>query len=417
MAPGDTTTGRVIVVFGRSEEDDPAEALRTIAGITDVANTADFRGQAVDAAQANAAQATVFAELGVAVVDADDSQTQALRDADRSRIIAVEPELIFHALGAESATPSADYVRGYRDGVDDLSARLAADAAPAILATFADSDAYTWGLLATGVDRTTVTGKGARVAVLDTGFDFTHPDFAGRQIASKSFVAEEDATDGQGHGTHCVGTIAGPAAPEGSRRYGVAPDVELHVGKVLGNDGSGSDGGILAGINWAIAAGCQIVSMSLGADVRSPSVAYERVGSRALAAGTLIVAAAGNNANRPGDAGFVGVPANSKSIMAIAAIDPRLRVASFSAAGTSIDGGQIDLAAPGVDVCSSWPMPQRYNTISGTSMATPHVSGLAALWHEKSGATGRELWTLLTQQAQRLPAASADVGSGLCLAP
>lgn len=282
---------------------------------------------------------------------------------------------------------------------------------------FADTDEYTWGLQAIGADHTTATGTGTRVAVLDTGFTFDHPDFAGRQIVSKSFVAGEDTTDTVGHGTHCVGTVAGPAQPDGSRRYGVAPGVEIYVGKVLGGEGSGSDANILAGINWALAAGCEVISMSLGADVRQPSIAYERVGSRALAAGTLIVAAAGNNAQRPGDPGFVGVPANSPSIMAIAAVDQSLNVAPFSAAGTDIAGGQIDLAAPGVDVYSSWLLPDRYNTISGTSMATPHISGLAALWHERTGATGRDLWTVLTQHAQRLAASSTDVGSGLCLAP
>lgn len=413
-----TATGRVIVVFGDAEQADPAAALRGIAGISHVAQSSDFRGQAVDAAEADAAQATIFTELGVAVVDADADQARALTDAGRSRILAVEPELVFHAIGTgPRATESADYVRGYRDGVTDLAARLDSTGSIGSRNVFADNDSFTWGLQAVGADRTTFTGAGTKVAVLDTGFDFDHPDFTDREITSKSFVAGEDAADGQGHGTHCVGTVAGPATVNGSRRYGVAPQVDIHVGKVLGNDGSGSDGGILAGINWALAAGCQVISMSLGADVREPSVAYERVGSRALAAGTLIVAAAGNNARRPGDNGFVGVPANSPSIMAVAAVDAQLAVAEFSAAGTSVDGGQIDLAAPGVDVYSSWPMPERYNTISGTSMATPHVSGLAALWHQQSGATGRDLWTLLTQHAQRLTGASVDVGSGLCLAP
>ncbi|MFW0793778.1 S8 family serine peptidase [Gordonia sp. CPCC 205515] len=410
------STNRVVVVFGGPDEvTDPADVLRQIAGISEVASTADFHGQALDMSRAEAADATVFAELGVAVVDADPDQAAALRAVDGGVILAVEPERIFYAIDAPE---SADYLRGYRDGVADLSARLIpGEGVPGMREIFDDTDSYTWGLQATGADGTSTTGAGAKVAVLDTGFAFDHPDFAGRTIVSKSFIAGEDATDVHGHGTHCVGTVAGPAHPADARRYGVAPDVEIHVGKVLGNDGSGTDAGILAGINWAIASGCQVVSMSLGADVRTPSVAYERVGSRALSAGTLIVAAAGNNANRPGDPGFVGVPANSPSVMAIAAVDHTLRVAQFSAAGTAVDGGQIDVAAPGVDVYSSWVMPQRYNTISGTSMATPHVAGLAALWHQQTGAVGRDLWTQLIQHAQRLTAASTDVGSGLCLAP
>ncbi|GAA1482982.1 hypothetical protein GCM10009624_34220 [Gordonia sinesedis] len=413
---------RVIVVFdGSANPTTQAETLRRVAGIAQVASTADFRGQAVDMNRLDVAQATVYAELGIAVVDADADQAAALRADPGGGILAVEPERVFRPLGTPVPGPtggSDDYVRGYRDGVADLAGRLLpGTGAAGVREIFADTDAYTWGLQAVGADRTSATGAGTKIAILDTGYTADHPDFADRPIAAQSFVAGEEAADTHGHGTHCVGTAAGPANPPTTRRYGVATDAEIHVGKVLGNDGSGSDANILAGINWALASGCQVVSMSLGADVREPSVAYERVGSRALAAGTLIVAAAGNNAQRPGDEGFVGVPANSPSVMAIAAVDQELGIAPFSAAGTSVDGGQIDLAGPGVDVYSSWLMPQRYNTISGTSMATPHVAGLAALWHERTGATGRDLWTLLTQRARRLPAPSTDVGGGLALAP
>jgi subtilisin family serine protease len=154
--------------------------------------------------------------------------------------------------------------------------------------------------------------------------------------------------------------------------------------------------------------------MSLGADVRTVDPAYEAVGRRALDAGTLIVAAAGNNANRTfGDPGFVGVPANSPSIMAIGAVDPGLQIAPFSARSQPVDGGQVDLAAPGVAVYSTWPMPIRYNTLQGTSMATPHVAGIAAVWAEATGRRGRDLWSTLVQQARRLDQPSADVGAGL----
>ena len=103
--------------------------------------------------------------------------------------------------------------------------------------------------------------------------------------------------------------------------------------------------------------------------------------------------------------------------MAVAAVDPALAVAPFSAAAIDVDGGEIDIAAPGVDVYSTWLMPQRYNTISGTSMATPHVAALAALWHQRTGATGADLWTALTGAAERLRGAPTDVGIGLTVAP
>ena len=103
--------------------------------------------------------------------------------------------------------------------------------------------------------------------------------------------------------------------------------------------------------------------------------------------------------------------------MAIAAVNSANVPANFSARSGEVDGGRIDLAAPGVKVFSSWPMPKRYHSISGTSMATPHVSGIAALWCEATGFTGRELWTVLVQNAMPLDVATVDVGAGFVQAP
>jgi subtilisin family serine protease len=158
--------------------------------------------------------------------------------------------------------------------------------------------------------------------------------------------------------------------------------------------------------------------MSLGANAQTTTVAYETVGQRALNAGCLIVAAAGNNANRPGSFGFVTRPANSRTFMAVGALDSSLQIARFSARDTAHQAGTgVDIAGPGVAVYSSWPMPTRYNTISGTSMATPHVAGVAALWAEKTGARGGALWQQLIVNARGLPIPVADVGRGLVQAP
>ncbi|ALQ29793.1 MULTISPECIES: S8 family serine peptidase [Micrococcaceae] len=318
--------------------------------------------------------------------------------------------------------------------LDDFSARVAGEHMPArvvperiyrILAeaddeptSYADNDEFTWGLQAVQAANSQYTGAGIKVAVLDTGFDTQHPDFAGRSVTTKSFAAGEDAADGHGHGTHCIGTACGPRAVEGGRGYGVASGAEIFAGKVLGSNGSGTDSMILAGIDWALQNECHVISMSLGADVREVHPPYVTAGRRALEQGTLIIAAAGNNAKRASnDPGFVGAPANSPYIMAVGALDSGLQIAPFSARTLPGRGGQVDISGPGVKVYSSWPGAQRYNTISGTSMATPHVAGVAALLAEATGYRARELWAELVQQARRLEQFSVDVGAGLTRSP
>ena len=393
MPKGPQYTGRQVVVLAPTRARVTQErALSRIAGLASVAHTRDFESHALEVSVAGEADATIFDELGVAVVSGDADQHDALvAAAERGDVVlSVEPELIHHALTA-TALPVA--------------------------APPTDNDEFTWGLQATGVATSPRTGRGVRLAVLDTGFDVNHEDFAGRSVTTQSFVRGESVQDAHGHGTHCIGTSCGPTHPSAARRYGVATEAHIFAGKVLSDRGSGTDTGILAGINWALANDCAVISMSLGADVREVSQAYETVGQRALDRGTLIIAAAGNNAQRPDNPGFVGVPANSPSIMAIAAVNSANVPANFSARSGEVDGGRIDLAGPGVKVFSSWPMPKRYHSISGTSMATPHVSGIAALWCEATGFTGRELWTVLVQNAMPLDVATVDVGAGFVQAP
>lgn len=198
----------------------------------------------------------------------------------------------------------------------------------------------------------------------------------------------------------------------------------------------------MAGINWAITNQCQVISMSLGAAVQPGepfSTIYENVAQRALRSnpGTLIVAAAGNESSRPGLIAPVGRPANCPSILAVAALDTDMRIARFSNGGINGNGGGVDIAGPGVEIFSSVPepfppsvqppatpfngrpWPPRYHIISGTSMACPHVAGIAALWLEARGAgtTAQALWQLLTGNARRLTLPSRDVGAGLVQAP
>jgi subtilisin family serine protease len=292
---------------------------------------------------------------------------------------------------------------------EDLGALLPGATALGDVST--SSVGATWGLTACKVPASHFDGNGIKVAVLDTGFDTGHPEFAGRALVTNTFVGQP-VQDLHGHGTHTAGTACGPQSPPGPlQRYGIGFRAQMFIGKVLTNSGGGTQAQVLAGMNWAIANRCAVISMSLGAQIPvQPS--YTAAGNAALGAGCLIVAAAGNASNRPGSIQPAGAPANSPSIMSVAALDSALRVASFS------NGGKIDIAGPGVNTFSSWPRPQLHNTISGTSMATPHVAGCAALWAQSNASLrGAALRAKLTSTARHLPLPVTDVGAGLVQAP
>jgi Subtilase family len=413
----DAYTGAWLVLMDRDDSGAAAEALRDGAGVPAFQEAA---GGDVAAALADGGS-VVLPEIGVAVVPVAPDQREAMvrTAAGTPQILLAEPEREVFVF-ADGLT--ADYLRGFRDAAGALLAGATgvAEAARAAGVEF-DESLSTWGLQMIRATESCLSGRGVRVAVLDTGVDETHRDLAGRTIVAKSFVAGETAADGHGHGTHCIGTACGVRSPKGSARYGVAGDAEIYAGKVLSNAGSGRDGGILAGIDWAVAQRCQVVSMSLGAPTSvgdTYSRIYEEVAQRALAQGTVIVAAAGNESRRPGVISSVGHPANCPSILAVAALAADLTVAPFSCAGLNPNGGQVDIAAPGVAVRSSYPEPTGYRSLSGTSMATPHVAGVLALLAEQyPAASPAELKALLASGARRLPLPSTDVGAGLVQAP
>jgi len=211
-------TGRYIVTFREGAQNQAMSLMSRSAGIGVVASAEDFAEGAVDLEQVQDAGAVYFDQLGVAVVSTPPDQLNALTAAaagdDESAILAVEPERIMEAIHED---PMA-YLRGYRDAVNHLPAegvgrskRAAEQAAAA--AALADTDTATWGISATKVLTTRFTGRGIRVAVLDTGMDLAHPDFAGRSVTSQTFVPGQAVQDGHGHGTHCIGTACGPRSP------------------------------------------------------------------------------------------------------------------------------------------------------------------------------------------------------------
>ncbi|RKT53534.1 S8 family serine peptidase [Saccharothrix australiensis] len=389
-----TTTGRYLVLLEDNSAAAGAREMNRVAGIN-----AAGAVESVTPADLEASDGIIFQDLGVAVVNAAPDQVNRLARAvdEPGPISVVEPERIVRAL----ATP----VQGETGAAQ------------------VDESVFTWGLQAVGATLSSASGAGIRLAVLDTGFTVDHPDFAGRTVLTNSFIKGETVDDAHGHGTHCIGSAAGPREPaSGGPGYGVAYEAEIYAGKVLSNAGFGDDGGILNGIAWAVANGCAVVSMSLGAAVKpgTPhSQIFEQAAQRALARNTLIIAAAGNESQRPAKVAPVGHPANCPSIMSVGAIDVDRATARFSC-GTVDTVGQVDVAGPGVDVHSCWngtTPDTRHKRIQGTSMATPHVAGIAALLAQQHNARGWELWARLMQSARRLGLPSTDVGAGLVQAP
>jgi subtilisin family serine protease len=394
-------TGRHIVLLRDGLGRRGAQTLYQLAGLR-VGVSSDNEGRRRAAQHVAPGEGMLFHRTGAALVHADPDQLAALGTQAGQELVHIEPERVVHAIHVEggctpSGTPAAARIAPLNESLD------------------------TWGRQTAGVTVSRFTGRGIRVAILDTGLDLRHPDFLARSIVSESFVPGVGVDDGNGHGTYCAGVACGPAAPAQSPRYGVAADADLYIGKVIADNGSGTDGSILAGIDWAVRNGCAVVSLSVGSPVapQEPySAIYEQVAQRALAAGTLIMAAAGNDSLRPDEIAPVDHPANCPSILAIAALDVYLRIAPFSCGGINAGGGEVDLAAPGVGIRSAWPHPDLYRTDSGTSMAVPFAAGIAALLAEANPTIrGRDLHALLTRSAQALPLPTRDVGAGLTLAP
>ncbi len=313
-----------------------------------------------------------------------------------------------------------------------------------LAAVKAGPQATNWGIQAVNATNSPVTGAGITVAVLDTGIDETHPAFAGVDLVQRNFTTEA-AQDLNGHGTHCAGTIFGRDVD--GHRIGIARGVtKALIGKVLGAGGGASEQ-IINAITWAQLEGAQVISMSLGMDfpgyqkqlvemgypgpkATSLALAGYRLNTRlfdewsqalighdGVMAGSVVTAAAGNESHRPGYTILLAPPATGRMFVSVAAIgqDPggAFHVAYFSNEGAT-------LAAPGEDIWSA-KRGGGLTAMSGTSMATPHVAGVAALWAEFLGRnapfSAASVVDRMKQAVRALPFSDTDVGLGLVQAP
>lgn len=325
---------------------------------------------------------------------------------------------------------------------------FAGDDSQAVAASHGSGPRTTWGISVTGASSSPFNGEGVTVAVLDTGIDDSHAAFAGVTLERKNFTTESD-DDLHGHGTHCAGTIFG--RPVDDLRIGVAPGVNRAlIGKVIGRGGTTAS--LVRAIQWAIEEGADVVSMSLGFDFPGMAARWaermpaEFAMSRALQAyrqnvdlfsalGTLakamgavdgsalIIAAAGNESRRNEDAGLtidIAPPAAAQEIVSVGAVgttDAGLVVAPFSNTGP-------DVCGPGMNVMSAKPG-GGLQSMNGTSMATPHLAGLAALYAQREldaagSFTSAVLSARLVGMSTRDQFADyrrVDHGSGFAVAP
>jgi len=361
-----------------------------------------------------------FKNLGLAVVeDFEIPKLHSVMKASSNPIIYWEEERIFTpVVELDIISDIKSQMSGLTEKIEQLEQLMIENQNNHI------SDNFTWGLNAIGLEESQYTGKGIDICILDTGFYAKHPDFKGRNITGKSFVPNEKwDLDHNGHGTHCAGTAAGYVSKVNNKRYGVAYEANLYISKVLSDSGSGSTSAIIDAIDNSIEKKHKIISMSLGSPVRigeKPSPIFEQVGRRALDQNCLLIAASGNDSNRPSLPKPVSSPANAVSIMAVAALDESIKIARFSNGGINAsNGGRVDIAAPGTKVFSSSSKNagngELYKSMSGTSMATPHVAGLAALyWEAFPHLSAEGIWLKLEKQAKHLSdQLLRDVGQGL----
>ncbi|MFI5867770.1 S8 family peptidase [Streptomyces sp. NPDC051546] len=351
----------------------------------------------------------------------------ALRSAGGPRV-----DRTYGLLDAEAVTATPTSAAALWNGLTGGRGGAAALAAPSGIASV-----WLDGIRAATLDRSTrqigadkawaagYDGTGVKIAILDTGIDTGHPDLAGRVLAAADFSESGSTADRYGHGTHVASIAAGTGAKSGGKYKGVAPGAKLLNGKVLGDDGFGSDSGILAGIEWAAAQGAQVVNLSLGGP-DAPGVDPVEAAVNQLSAdkGILFAVAAGNDGKS--GPGTIDSPGSADAALTVGGVDKADVLADFSGTGPRADDGAVkpDVTAPGVGITAAAAVgsaierkvgqnPAGYLTLSGTSMATPHAAGAAALLKQQHPTwTGAQIKGILTGSAEPGPYNAFQQGTG-----
>ncbi|MCR3955490.1 MAG: S8 family serine peptidase [Gudongella sp.] len=371
----------VLIVFlmilsigtSRVQSAEPVDKVEVLVGFNDMSAREQNRGLV------RAFGGEIYAEFGIVdVIAARMTPQQASALARNPRVSYIEPDSEVHAL-AQDVPWGIDRVFGAED--------------------------YSFGTWDSS------RGAGIGVAVLDTGVDMDHEDLevvGGRRFYLRGLTLRSDDqyNDVNGHGTHVAGTIA--ALDNGIGVVGVAPEAKLYAVKVLGDNGSGSVSAIVAGIEWVYnRSDISIINMSLGSSTYSAT--FENACNRAYSEGILIVSSAGNSGNTEGTGDTVGYPAKYASVVAVAASDINDGRAYFSSTGLD-----VELIAPGMNIKSTVPDSKYEDGWSGTSMASPHVAGAAALvWGTDPTMTNEEVRGILADTAGDLGLPTEHQGNGL----
>jgi len=247
-----------------------------------------------------------------------------------------------------------------------------------------------WGISHVGADKAHKAqdkGQGIRIAILDTGVNYNHPDLMGAYAGGYDFINNDnDPMDDNGHGTHVAGIIA--ASNDGVGIVGMAPDVKIYAIKVSDKQGRGTFSGLVEGINWAIENNIDIVTMSITGNGGTEAL-QKAVKSAYQDHGILLFVAVGNEGS------LVGYPAAYDEVIGVGYVNQNDIKSSFSNIGP-----QVEIVAPGSGINSTW-IDGKYRMLSGTSMATPFVTGAAALllasdeqkWNESGFTNGDGIWT------------------------